>query len=207
MPLSSNLRPKRSATPSPRDPSNALTEPASRRRSLIERVEESSPANAQEMAAARLAVDLVGLLQRVMSELEVSQATLARRLGVGQSAVSQVVNSDGNVRVATIGRYFRALGYQPRLFLDPVEHGRKVVASRATCVAIQTEFAQLVHTVLNSSVEYWDTASVDIQVTVGDKSYAVDVKTFAPPTDWIDVPLSFEPIAPTRDLDEERSRS
>lgn len=109
---------------------------------LIE-VFEESPAGAQEMAAARFAVEVVSLLGRAIDETEISQSELASALEVTDSAISQVVNGDGNLRVATIGKYFRAMGYQPRLFLEPVEADRHVLVSRATQSAITDELSKL----------------------------------------------------------------
>jgi len=111
---------------------------------LIE-VFEKSAAGAQEMAAARLAIEVVSLLGRAIRESGVSQRKLGMTLELSPGAVSQIVNSDGNLRVATIGRYFRALGYQARLFLEPVEADRRVIASRATRSTIAAEFREFVY--------------------------------------------------------------
>jgi DNA-binding phage protein len=88
--------------------------------SLIERVE-AIPDGAREMAAARLAVNIEALLEKALHESGMSQSDLACALGVSEGRVSQILNSDGNLRVATIGKVFRALGFQPRLELDPIE--------------------------------------------------------------------------------------
>jgi transcriptional regulator with XRE-family HTH domain len=106
------------------------------------RVEEAerTPRGAQEMAAARLAVEVSALMQCAYEEADISQSALSELLGLSAGAVSQVLNGDGNLRVATIGRYLRALGYQTRLILEPVEEGRKMLASRSTRAAIQREF-------------------------------------------------------------------
>jgi transcriptional regulator with XRE-family HTH domain len=87
--------------------------------SLIEQVE-VTPAGAQEMAAARLAVSIESMLDRTMRASGMSQADLAQVLGLTEGRVSQIMNSDGNLRVGTIGRVFRALGFNARLELDPV---------------------------------------------------------------------------------------
>lgn len=89
---------------------------------VVEQVERN-PAAARELAAARLATGIVWALNEALRSRSWQAKQLADALGVGESAVSQVLNGDGNVRVATIGRYGRALGYQPRLVLEPVESG------------------------------------------------------------------------------------
>ncbi|MHB8289274.1 MAG: helix-turn-helix domain-containing protein [Acidimicrobiales bacterium] len=103
---------------------------------------ESSAEGAQEMAAARLAVEVTASFSRAIRESGVSQNRLGEVLDLSPGAVSQVVNGDGNLRVSTLGRYFRALGYQARLFLEPVEPERRVIASRSTCAAIEDELRE-----------------------------------------------------------------
>lgn len=88
--------------------------------SLIEELE-ATPLGQQEMAAARLALSVTVALDAALAARHMSAAGLARLLGVSDGAVSQVLNSDGNLRIATIGRYARALGYQPLLQLRPAE--------------------------------------------------------------------------------------
>lgn len=119
---------------------------------LIDEIE-MTDAGSQEMAAARLAVEVIWSLRRAMSESGMSQRKLGELLDLSPSAVSQVVNGDGNLRVVTIGRYFRALGYQPRLFLEPVEPNRRVIASRSTCHVIQNEFREYAELALRWSSE------------------------------------------------------
>jgi transcriptional regulator with XRE-family HTH domain len=108
---------------------------------LIEEFE-ASPAGAQEMAGARFAVEVLALLQRAMRESHIVQQQLSEALDVTPGAVSQVLHGDGNLRVGTIGRYCRALGYQAHLFLEPVEGDRRVIASHATYDAIADEFRE-----------------------------------------------------------------
>lgn len=88
---------------------------------LIEEVE-STPLGAQEMAAARLAVNVTEALRSALIACKCQQQDLADRLNVSPGRVSQVL-SDGNVRISTLGRFARALGYQARIVLDPVDPG------------------------------------------------------------------------------------
>jgi transcriptional regulator with XRE-family HTH domain len=97
---------------------------------LIEEVE-ATPAGAQEMAAARLAVNVTEVLRNALSACKCQQQELAERLNVSPGRVSQVL-ADGNVRIATLGRFARALGYQARVVLDPVEVGSPPLPTRPT---------------------------------------------------------------------------
>jgi transcriptional regulator with XRE-family HTH domain len=38
---------------------------------------------------------------------------IAERLGITEGRVSQVLNGDGNIRVATLGKFLSAMGFQP----------------------------------------------------------------------------------------------
>jgi len=73
-----------------------------------------------DRSAARLAVDAVATMNRAREMAGVSQRELAERLGVGESRVSQILNGDGNVRMATLGRVLGALGYKVRIQVEPV---------------------------------------------------------------------------------------
>ena len=87
--------------------------------SLIEEAE-STPRGAQEMAAARLALSVTAVLDEAMQRSGLPQRELAERLGLTEGAVSQVLNGDGNLRIATVGRYLRAAGFQCQLALERV---------------------------------------------------------------------------------------
>ncbi|MEU2199543.1 helix-turn-helix transcriptional regulator [Isoptericola sp. NPDC019482] len=83
-----------------------------------------------DRSAARLAVDAVATMNRARETAGVSQRELAERLGVGESRVSQILNGDGNVRMATLGRVLRALGYRVRLQVEPVSADAPVIPRR-----------------------------------------------------------------------------
>jgi transcriptional regulator with XRE-family HTH domain len=89
---------------------------------VIEEAERHPPA-ARELAAARLAANVGAVLNSALRHRGWPARRLAHELNVGESAVSQVLNSDGNLRVATIARYARALGFQAKIVLEPVEPG------------------------------------------------------------------------------------
>lgn len=84
--------------------------------SLLEEME-NNPNEARELAAARLGLRALTVLQEAMASSDISQVQLATSLGISESAVSQTVNGDGNIRLHTFGRYLRALGYQATLDL------------------------------------------------------------------------------------------
>jgi transcriptional regulator with XRE-family HTH domain len=90
---------------------------------LIEQ-EEATDTGAQGLAAADLAGQVARLLEQALDASGMDQKALAEKLNVTQGRVSQVLNGDGNMRVAAVARYLRALGYQARVSAAPVEAGR-----------------------------------------------------------------------------------
>lgn len=99
-------------------------------KSLIDEVE-ATDAGAQGLAAARLAGQVNRLLHRALEESDLEQKDLAEKLGVTQGRVSQVMNGDGNVRIAALARYLRALGYEAEITVKPVDAGVPEIASAA----------------------------------------------------------------------------
>jgi transcriptional regulator with XRE-family HTH domain len=65
-----------------------------------------------------------------------SQSDLARRLHVRRSAVNQVFNGDGNLRVSTLAEYLYEMGYE--LSLQAVEAGELRAAALAGRAAAPT---------------------------------------------------------------------
>jgi transcriptional regulator with XRE-family HTH domain len=76
------------------------------------------------LAAATLAMRVTRMLLAAKSESKLSHREIAERLGVTEGRVSQVLNGDGNVHVATFARFMRALGYTVEIVASPVEPGR-----------------------------------------------------------------------------------
>jgi transcriptional regulator with XRE-family HTH domain len=65
------------------------------------------------LAIARLKRAVLATLQEAFSLSGIgSQSDLARRLEVRRSAVNQVFNGDGNVRISTLAEYLHAMGYE-----------------------------------------------------------------------------------------------
>lgn len=85
--------------------------------------EQSTDAGAQGLAAADLAGQVMRLLHQALDVSDMDQKALAEKLGVTQGRVSQVLNGDGNMKIAAVARYLRALGYETRLSATPVTPG------------------------------------------------------------------------------------
>lgn len=85
--------------------------------------EQATDAGAQGLAAAELAGQTMRLLQQALDASASDQKALAEKLGVTQGRVSQVLNGDGNMKIAAVARYLRALGYEVRLSATPLISG------------------------------------------------------------------------------------
>jgi predicted XRE-type DNA-binding protein len=85
--------------------------------------EHATDAGAQGLAAADLAGQVMRLLEQALDASDLDQKALAEKLGVTQGRVSQVFKGDGNMKIAAVARYLRALGYETRLAATPVAPG------------------------------------------------------------------------------------
>lgn len=85
--------------------------------------EQATDAGAQGLAAADLSGQVVRLLHQALDASDLDQKDLAAKLGVTQGRVSQVLNGDGNMKVAAVARYLRALGYETQLTASPIIPG------------------------------------------------------------------------------------
>lgn len=85
--------------------------------------EHATDDGAQGLAAADLAGQVMRLLQQALDASEIDQKGLADKLGVTQGRVSQVINGDGNMKIAALARYLRALGYETHLAASPLISG------------------------------------------------------------------------------------
>jgi transcriptional regulator with XRE-family HTH domain len=70
------------------------------------------PGGARDLADARLRYEFLSVLHTALHAAGVTQAELARRLGVRKSAVNQVLRGDGNIRATTLAEYLHALGFE-----------------------------------------------------------------------------------------------
>jgi transcriptional regulator with XRE-family HTH domain len=89
-------------------------------KSLAEEYDETEE-GAQDLAAADLAAQAIDLISRALQASDLDQKALAAKLGVTEGRVSQVVNSDGNLRIAALARYLRALGYNASISAQSAE--------------------------------------------------------------------------------------
>jgi DNA-binding phage protein len=90
--------------------------------SLYEEVA-AGPTGARDLAAARAALRAAQLLQLAKQRSGLTSRMLADRLGVGESRVSQVLNGDGNLHIATVARFLHAMGYELELSATAVTDG------------------------------------------------------------------------------------
>ena len=93
--------------------------------------EEQGIEGAQGLAAADLAGQAMRLLHQALEVSELDQKALAEKLGVTQGRVSQVLNGDGNLRIAALARYLRSLGYEVTLTAAPVASGNPILPRNA----------------------------------------------------------------------------
>ena len=83
--------------------------------------EAATESGAQGLAAADLAGQVMRLLHQALDVSGLEQKALAEKLGVTQGRVSQVFGGDGNMRIAAVARYLRALGYETRISAIPID--------------------------------------------------------------------------------------
>jgi transcriptional regulator with XRE-family HTH domain len=80
--------------------------------SLYDRIA-ARPGGTRGLAAARLKREVLASLHQAFALSGMgSQSELARRLNVRRSAVNQVFNGDGNLRITTIAEYLHEMGYE-----------------------------------------------------------------------------------------------
>lgn len=74
--------------------------------------EESTDEGKREMSAARAEVRTGYLLRKALESSRMSQKALAEQLGVSEGRVSQVFKAQDGMKVVTLARYLRAMGYE-----------------------------------------------------------------------------------------------
>jgi DNA-binding phage protein len=77
------------------------------RRSLVDKLREEHPL---DMAAAGAAVHAVAMMNTAMRNSGLSREGLAEALGVTVERVDEILDGDGNVRIATLARVLKATG-------------------------------------------------------------------------------------------------
>ena len=73
-----------------------------------DRVVENDVAIAE--AEQNLVIDAQFLIQEMLNEVGISQAELARRIGISKARVNQMLRSEGNPTLRTLARVIHALG-------------------------------------------------------------------------------------------------
>jgi transcriptional regulator with XRE-family HTH domain len=137
----------------------------SNRPTIVQKIE-ADPHRAQDLASARLALSVANALHAALEARGLDQSQLATLLGISESAVSQTMSSDGNLRIATIGRYARALGYQASLRLDSTETGAPDLHLHLPAnVAFRHSDIEHIAVVTTSSGETWATETALTDVT------------------------------------------
>jgi transcriptional regulator with XRE-family HTH domain len=87
-------------------------------------VNDYSPAERDELAAAEFAIDLAMLVQRARESRNLSQAGVAERIGLSQQAVSRIEQPHRNVTLETLRTYLSALDYSLEIVVREPETGR-----------------------------------------------------------------------------------
>jgi len=106
-----------------------VSEQAPHEESLLNRME-ADPRASLELAAATLTARLQTLLSAaVHARGDRNQRYLADRLRVSEGRVSQVLSGEDNLRVTTVARYLRALGYELEVSAKAVEEDAPVLQS------------------------------------------------------------------------------
>ena len=73
------------------------------------------------LAAAALASKVIGVLWAAKEQSGITSRQLAEFLKITDGRVSQVLNGDGNVHVATLARFLRAMGFQLEVRIVPAD--------------------------------------------------------------------------------------
>lgn len=99
--------------------------------SEIEKIE-ADPRLRAELAAARLASTIGALMDAVEEATPVLQKDIAHAMRVTPGRVSQILSGDGNVKIATLGRFLDAAGYDLELVARPKSgQGATIVLPKA----------------------------------------------------------------------------
>lgn len=85
----------------------------------------TSRSGARALSASRLRYRVLKYLNVALNQAGITQAELAKRLGIRRSAVNQVFNGDGNVRVNTLAEYLHEMGLEVDMSLVPLGTARE----------------------------------------------------------------------------------
>lgn len=73
---------------------------------------ENVPDGQRMLASSRFRRDVLVMLDDAIEKSGVSELELAQRLGLSQRDISEVLSSDGNLRMETISDYLFEMGFQ-----------------------------------------------------------------------------------------------
>ncbi|MET9301904.1 hypothetical protein ABZX66_21530 [Micromonospora aurantiaca] len=76
------------------------------------------------LAAAAAAARIARLVNAGKNASGLTSKEIATKLAITEGRVSQILNGDGNVHIATVARFLRAMGYELSISAVPVEPGR-----------------------------------------------------------------------------------
>jgi len=141
----------------------------------------------REVEAGRSVNRVVGLLNEALAVSGRTQVEIAEALGVTAGRVSQVFSGEGNIRISTLARYLRAMGYSLELNARPVVGnlarigGSRRKRSRPGSAAAK-EFDAWAGLVSQNDTEYLqfllvDSDAPDDAVTIGEPQYIGRLKT------------------------------
>lgn len=75
----------------------------------------------RESEVTRVILDAIGPLADLLRAHDISQAELARRLGVSRQRVSTILSGSSNLTLETLTRAYHAIGYRLLLDVERVE--------------------------------------------------------------------------------------
>lgn len=122
-----------------------MTKTPNERRSIAEEVQ-ATDAGSQGLAAAELSGQVMRLLLQAFDQSGISQRELANKVGVTEARVSQILNGDGNLRVAALARYLRALDYDAAIAARSPDAEKKdlpLPKRRSRMVTADDKFARM----------------------------------------------------------------
>lgn len=99
---------------------------------LMSPVAWEQPSADASMAAAALSNSVGSLLERVAGESGLTRSEIATRIGVSPGRVTQILDGDGNVRIATLARVLEATGYDLSLTSTIRDTGREITVPRTS---------------------------------------------------------------------------
>jgi hypothetical protein len=90
---------------------------------------ESTLSGRLSLAAARLALKTLHIMNAAKRRSGLSNKEIAGKLGLSAGRVSQVLNGDGNLHVATIARFLGACDYELTFVARPLKEGLATLSS------------------------------------------------------------------------------